>query len=288
MRNMKTGIQLPFNDMTSPDYIAAAGQLVEELGFDTVWVPEHVVFFQHYASRYPYAEGGKLPGDPRSLIDPFMALTFVAANTSRIRLGTGICIVPQRNPLYCAKQVADLDYLSGGRFDFGIGVGWLKEEFEALGVPWEGRGARTDEYLAIMRALWCEAVSSHDGELFQFAGVYQNPKPVQQPHPPVIVGGDSNAALARVARAGQGWYAYNVTPAMLRERLGVLAGLLADQGRELADVGIYVTPERGSWSAQALSEFAELGVAQVVGGAFARDLDKLKLIAGRLLEQVGR
>ena len=121
---MKVGCQMAFNDTTSPQYISEAGSVVEELGFHSLWVPEHVLFFPTYESRYPYSDDGKIRGEPRSLLDPMSALTFVSAFTSRIKLGTGICLVPQRNPVYTAKQVADLDYLSGGRVEFGIGIGW--------------------------------------------------------------------------------------------------------------------------------------------------------------------
>ena len=117
---MKIGCVMAFNDFTEPAYIAAAAQHVEELGFYGFWVPEHVLFFPAYESRYPYTEDGRIAGDPRSLLDPFSALTFVAAHTSKIRLCTGICLVPQRNPIYTAKVVADLDFLSGGRVELGV------------------------------------------------------------------------------------------------------------------------------------------------------------------------
>ena len=203
---MKIGCQMAFNETTSPQYISEAGAMVEELGFHSFWVPEHVLFFPEYESRYPYSENGKIRGDPRSLLDPLTALTFVAAFTSTIRLCTGICLVPQRNPVYTAKQVADLDYLSGGRVEFGIGIGWLKEEFEALGVPWADRAGRTRECIEVMQTLWCDELSSFEGQYFNIKDAYQNPKPVQKPHPPLIFGGESNAALRRVATQGQGWY----------------------------------------------------------------------------------
>ena len=152
---MQIGCQMAFNDYTSPDYIKQAAQHVEEQGFHQFWVPEHVLFFPAYESRYPYSDDGRIAGDPRSLLDPFSALTWVAAATSRIRLGTGICLVPQRNPVYTAKVVADLDFLSGGRFELGVGIGWLKEEFEALGIPWADRAGRTGRRGADRRRSGC-------------------------------------------------------------------------------------------------------------------------------------
>ena len=139
---MKVGCVMAFNDFTSPSYIGEAAQLVEEKGFYGFWVPEHVLFFPDYESKYPYTDDGRIAGEPRSLLDPFTSLTYVAAHTKEIKLCTGICLVPQRNPVYTAKMVADLDFLSGGRAELGIGIGWLKEEFDALGVPWEDRAGR--------------------------------------------------------------------------------------------------------------------------------------------------
>jgi alkanesulfonate monooxygenase SsuD/methylene tetrahydromethanopterin reductase-like flavin-dependent oxidoreductase (luciferase family) len=155
---MKIGVMAGFGPAASPAYVAKAAVTAEERGIHSIWVPEHVLFFPEYASRYPYAPDGKLPGNPDGVLEPFTALTYIAAHTTKIRLGTGICLVPQRNPVYTAKQVADLDYLSGGRVDLGVGIGWLREEFDALGVPWERRAARTRECVGVMQTLWCDEV----------------------------------------------------------------------------------------------------------------------------------
>lgn len=283
---MKIGCQMAFNDRTAPNFIAEAGRVVEALGFHSLWVPEHVLFFPEYESRYPYSDDGKLRGDPKSLLDPFSALTFVAANTERIRLGTGICLVPQRNPVYTARQVADLDYLSGGRFDFGVGIGWLKEEFEALGVPWQNRAGRAVECLEVMKTLWCDEVSHHEGERFQIQAAYQNPKPVQKPHPPLFFGGESNAALTRVATLGQGWFGFNLTPAALEERLEALDALLNDAGRSRDDIQVYVSPAAEATNRDDVKAFASLGVEQVIVGVFAGSAERLKERAERMLSLV--
>lgn len=274
---------MAFNDRTSPDYIRQAGQIAEQFGFHSLWVPEHVLFFSQYESRYPYSDDGKLRGDPRSLIDPFSALTFVAASTNKIRLGTGICLVPQRNPVYTARQVSDIDYLSGGRFDFGIGIGWLKEEFEALNVPWENRAGRTMECIEVMKALWQDDVSSHKGERFNINAAYQNPKPVQKPHPPLIFGGESDAALQRVAAVGQGWFGFNLTPVRLDERLAKLDAALASNGRTRSDIQVYVNPSSEAMNADDMRAFASLGVHQVIVPLFGRDAAQLKERAERVL-----
>ena len=281
---LKLGCQMAFNEHTSPEYIAAAAAMVEKLGYDSFWVPEHVLFFPDYESKYPYSEDGRIQGDPRSLLDPLTALTYVAANTSKIRLGTGICLVPQRNPVYTAKQVADLDYLSGGRVDFGIGIGWLKEEFNALGVPWTDRAGRTEECIGVMKTLWCDELSSYQGKYFSFEAAYQNPKPVQRPHPPLIFGGESRAALKRVATLGQGWFTFNVTPESLAQGIDILQPLLEEQGRTISDISISVTPDRKHINQESLKRFEELGAEQIILPLFANNTDKLEGKATRYLE----
>ena len=281
---LKLGCQMAFNEHTSPEYIAAAATMVEKLGYDSFWVPEHVLFFPEYESKYPYSEDGRIQGDPRSLLDPLTALTYVAANTSKIRLGTGICLVPQRNPVYTAKQVADLDYLSGGRVDFGIGIGWLKEEFNALGVPWTDRAGRTEECIGVMKTLWCDELSSFQGKYFSFEAAYQNPKPVQRPHPPLIFGGESRAALKRVATLGQGWFTFNVTPESLAQGIDILQPLLEEQGRTISDISISVTPDRKHINQESLKRFEELGAEQIILPLFANNTDKLEGKATKYLE----
>ena len=281
---LKLGCQMAFNEHTSPEYIAAAAAMVEKLGYDSFWVPEHVLFFPEYESKYPYSEDGRIQGDPRSLLDPLTALTYVAANTSKIRLGTGICLVPQRNPVYTAKQVADLDYLSGGRVDFGIGIGWLKEEFNALGVPWTARAGRTEECIGVMKTLWCDELSSFQGKYLSFEAAYRNPKPVQRPHPPLIFGGESRAALKRVATLGQGWFTFNVTPESLAQGVDILQPLLEEQGRTISDISISVTPDRKHINQESLKRFEELGAEQIILPLFANNTDKLEGKATKYLE----
>jgi len=283
---MQIGCQMAFNDFTSPSYISEAGQFVEEFGFNEFWVPEHVLFFPDYESRYPYTEDGRIGGEPRSLLDPFSALTYVAAHTRSIRLGTGICLVPQRNPIYTAKVAADLDFLSGGRFDLGIGIGWLREEFEALGVPWKDRAKRTRECVEVMKTLWCDEVSSYQGEYFSVKAAYQNPKPVQKPHIPVLFGGESDYALKRVADMGQGWYGFNLTPEGLEERLEYLSGLLQENGRELEEIRICVGPASTVRDRSDFERFDSMGVDQIVLPVMAAKLSTLEERAKKAFARV--
>ncbi len=273
---MQIGVVSGFDGRRPPDFVAAAGRIAEERGFHSFFVPEHVLFFQEYASRYPYAEDGRLPGDPDGTLEPFTALTWIAAHTSRIRLGTGICLVPQRNPVYTAKQVADLDYLSGGRVEFGVGIGWLREEFASLGVPWKNRAARTRECIEVMKTLWCDEVSEHHGKVWDVGPCLQNPKPTQKPHPPIFFGGESDAALERVAALGQGWYGFHVSPEILPERLARLDALLKQAGRSRDEIRIYASPAMRPRQPEDLAPYADAGVDQVILPFFARDLEGLE------------
>lgn len=272
---MKIGVATAFTKHSTPETMAQTARIVEEAGLHSLWVPEHVVFFREHRSRYPYSEDGAIPGHPDGLIDPFSALAFIAGQTSRIRLGTGICLVPQRNPIYTARQVADVDVLSQGRFDFGVGVGWLKEEFQALGVPWARRADRTRDYVNAMKALWTQDEASYDGEFVQFEGCLQHPKPVQQPHPPLYFGGESDAALTRVAELGQGWYGYNIGLSEAATLLARLDEKLAAAGRSRSELSVFIGAQRSVANPDALAQLEELGVEQAIFPLGGRTLDDL-------------
>jgi probable F420-dependent oxidoreductase len=284
---MKIGVTMAFSQHTPVGYIADAARLVETLGFHTLWVPEHVLFFPEYASRYPYSEDGRIPGNPEGVLDPFSALTFVAAHTTTIRLGTGICLVPQRQPVYSAKMVADLDYLSGGRVDFGVGIGWLAEEFAALQMDFSTRAKRTAEYIDAMKALWAPDVTNFSGETVELANCHFNPKPVQQPHPPILFGGESDAALRRVATLGDGWYGFDLDPDGVAAHLERLDAVLAEHGRSRADVSVYIGPNRHRVTPERVDSYRALGVDQLVVGLFATDIDTLARRAEKMCEIVG-
>jgi probable F420-dependent oxidoreductase len=190
-----------------PNKAVAIAQAAEEAGFTSIWTVDHVVVPQGYKSAYPYAASGRM-GDGREdlqLPDPLIYMAYIAAVTKTIRLATGILIVPQRNPVVTAKQIATLDAMSGGRIDLGIGVGWLEEEFKAIGVPFDDRGQRTDECIEAMRALWSEDVAEYHGELVDFDPIYCRPQPVNG-SVPIIVGGHSKAAARRAGRLGDGFF----------------------------------------------------------------------------------
>jgi probable F420-dependent oxidoreductase len=262
------------NPMTTPDLLEAVGRESEGRGISTLWVGEHVVLFTEYASAYPYAADGKVPAPSGSgLLEPMVTLSYLAACTSTVRLGTAMLLLPQRNPVYTAKEVSSLDWLSGGRVDLGIGVGWLKEEFDALNVPWARRGARTDEYIEVLRTLWCDDTSSFVGETYTLPDCEMFPKPIQQPHPPIHIGGETDAALGRVARVGQGWHTFNRSPTELAEGLAALDPLLQQAGRTRADLRITVCPYFNQLTPDLVAQYAEAGADAVAALFFCFSAD---------------
>ncbi len=211
----KFGCSLPSRGpMGSADTLRGLARAAEELGFDSVWVSDHIVIPERVESTYPYSTHGRFPVGPEgSYLEPLTVLTYLAAVTSRVRLGTHVLILPYRNPVVTAKIIATLDVLSGGRLNLGIGVGWMREEFEALGYDYfERRGAVTDEQIRVMKALWTEDVPSFSGEFYRFAPVGAQPHPVQRPHPPIFVGGHTRAAIRRAARLGDVWMPIGARP----------------------------------------------------------------------------
>ncbi len=211
-------------------------QAAEETGFESAWTVEHVVIPKGYQSAYPYTTDGRLPGGEGDFIlpDPQIWMAYVAARTTRIKLATGILILPQHNPVICAKQVATLDYMSGGRVLLGIGVGWLKEEFEALGVPFADRGARTEEYMHALRALWSMDVPTYEGKFVSFRNAYMRPKPTNGTVP-IIIGGHSKAAARRAGRMADGFFPARGAS---EELLALVRDSAIEAGRDPKDVEI--------------------------------------------------
>ncbi len=211
-------------------------QAAEETGFESAWTVEHVVIPKGYQSAYPYTTDGRLPGGEGDFIlpDPQIWMAYVAARTTRINLATGILILPQHNPVICAKQVATLDYMSGGRVLLGIGVGWLKEEFEALGVPFADRGARTEEYMHALRALWSMDAPTYEGKFVSFKNAYMRPKPVKGTVP-IIIGGHSKAAARRAGRMADGFFPARGAS---EELLALVRDSAIEAGRDPKDVEI--------------------------------------------------
>jgi len=261
---MKVGyFAVGIGPLTEPAMIKAVALATERLGFSTLWAPEHVVLLSEYASRYPYSEGEfPMPVDT-PFGDPFTTLTYAAALTSKIRLATGICLVPEHNPLVLAKTVATADRLSSGRFILGTGIGWLEEEFEAIGVIWERRAHRTREYIEAMRLLWSGEQASYSGEFVNFRGALSYPKPAGNRRVPVWFGGESGPALRRVAEYGDGWVGFNLTSDEAAPKIRRIGELLEACGRKRSDIEIAVSPYGKPITKDDLKRYRDLGVDEV-------------------------
>lgn len=229
---MKFGFSLSNNQgIEDVQSIVRLATRAEELGFDSVWASDHIFNVGHVFERI---------GD-RPYYDPLTILSYVAAVTTRIRLGTSVLVLPYHHPMRLAKAAATLDVLSGGRVILGVGVGGVEQEFEALGTSYAERGAITDETIAILRALWTQPVPSHQGRFYRFSGMPFSPKPLQKPHIPLVIGGASRAAIRRAARIGNGWQPIAMPPEVLREHIHYLTEQARAAGRAVADIPISVS-----------------------------------------------
>ncbi len=238
-----------------PEALINLSQAAEAAGFDSLWVGEHVIL--HESST-------RIPPTYRYL-NPLLALTYMAAHTKSIRLGTGVLLLPQHEPLVLAKEIATLDVLSGGRLMVGIGVGWSEGEYKALGIPYSERGARADEYLAAMRVLWSEEKPVYHGKYVSFEGVYSYPQPIQQPCPPIITGGSAPAVIRRTIEQANGWYGFAYD---LDETAAILSQIHEAANRyqrpvSLGELEINVAP-RIPIDKETAKRFADLGVHRLI------------------------
>jgi probable F420-dependent oxidoreductase len=235
---MNVGISVPL-----PAYlvdVAFMARTVEELGFESFWCAEHPFIPVHSQSRFPGSADGVIPESYSHFIDPFVALARASGVTSRIKLGTGIVLVPERHPLLLAKEISTLDLFSGGRFLFGIGAGWLREETEIMGGDFDHRWTQVRESILAMKELWTKTEAEFHGKYYDFPPVRSYPKPAQKPHPPVILGGGAKNVLQRVVAWGDGWLPNRITPDELRQSRATLDKLAKEAGRDPAAITISV------------------------------------------------
>ncbi|MEY2566090.1 MAG: hypothetical protein QOE35_619 [Actinomycetota bacterium] len=266
-----------------PDYAAALGQLAEENGFESIWTVEHVLVPADYTSEYPYSPTGKMPGPEESPIpDPLVWLTHVGAHTTRIKLATGVLILPQRNPLVLAKEVATLDVLSKGRVILGVGVGWLREEFDAIGVPFDERGPRTDESIEALRALWTQPESTFHGKFVDFERAKSFPKPAQGTVP-IVIGGHTKPAARRAGRLGDGFFPARSSPEELTSLLEEMGRAAKEAGR---DAGAIEVTAGGAMDVDGAKAYADLGVSRLVVPPLGFDLETLKQQLGNFADNV--
>ena len=261
---MNIGI-IPINiGVQNPDTMIEIAQHAESIGVESVWTFEHVIVPLDYQSKYPYDRSGKMGADPdTNFIDPLIALAAIASATNHLRLGTGVNILPQANPLFLAKQAASLDFVSNGRFMLGVGIGWLREEFDALGVPFERRGERFDEYLAAMKKVWSGDVVEHKSEHIEWSGFKSYPLPAQKPHVPIIMGGSKGKIWQRIAHHGDGWYAPTADPKELEPMLETLRATCEQIGRDYDSIEI-TTMWAGQGGINAVDAFLNMGVDRLV------------------------
>lgn len=264
-----------------PDDAKRLALAAEAAGFESVIAVEHVVIPTDYSTRYPYAESGRLPGGvDMAWPDPLAWLTFVGAVTSKLKLITGVLVLPQRNPLVLAKHVATIDHLTGGRLELGIGVGWLREEFEALGAPFDRRGARTNEYIEAMRALWDGDDASFEGQFASFRGMSCNPKPTHG-RTPIVVGGNSKPAVRRAGRYGDGYFPATGDASLdIADIIDAMRREARAAGRDPAEIAVMAgcpdaLPASGKDPLAAVAARAAAGVSRVVLplSAFEADLE---------------
>ena len=263
---MKFGI-VPINlrEFTDPDVVLPFVQRAEALGYESVWTAEHVVIPTSYASVYPYNPDGKLPFKPDApIIDPLVALTFIAATTTRLRLGTGVNILPQASPLYLAKWASSIDHLSRGRLMLGLGVGWLREEFEAIGVPFARRGRRADEYLEALKAVWTGEDVEYRGEFVDWHDFSMRPTPAQHGGVPLVIGGVTPPAIRRTVKYGDGWYVIGKDLDEYRAHVRALHEECACQGRDPAEIELTAYWNYRAEGPDSLAVYRDLGIHRLL------------------------
>ena len=276
---MKVGLMFAnVGAASDPACLSRIAIAAEQIGVESLWAVEHVVIPVDYASRYPYSRAGALPGSEDSPIpDPLLALAYCAAVTSRIRLATGVLIVPLHHPATVAKQVATLDQLSSGRAILGVGIGWLREEMRALGVDPRERAPRCEEGIAAMRALWQPEPRPFAGRFYAFDPVFCRPLPHQPGGVPIVIGGHSEASASRAARLGDGYFPYTDDLARVEQLIGVVRQACLRDGRDPRSVELTCPAPAGSVDAavEHAQHLAALGVARMTWSALHTDPDEL-------------
>jgi len=278
---MEFGLHLPhLGRSASRDILRGFAQAAEQVGFDSLWVSDHVIVPRSLASRYPYNETGEFPFRAESpFLDPIATLLFIAGCTERVRLGTSVLIIPYRNPVVQAKELATLDFVSGGRLILGVGTGWMEEEFRALDVPFEHRGSRTNEYIQLIKQLWTSDDTSFSGRFYQLENVGFYPKPLQQPRPPIWGGGHSEPAFKRGGILCDGWLGANVSPRQVSEQFERVKAYADEAGRDPASLTLAAQiPLRLSHGTEQalldlIEEYREVGVSHLAWDIGVRSVE---------------
>ncbi len=265
------------------EYAAGFGRMVEELGFESVWPVEHIVMPAEYTTRYPYDPSGRMPIPDAAIPDPIIWNTWVAASTSRLRLGSAMSILPQHNPVVYAKALASLDVLSGGRVMLGVGVGWLEEEAVAVGTNFRNRGKRTDEYIDAMRALWTQPVASYSGEHVSFQDVKSLPRPVQKGGVPLHIGGHSAAAARRAGLRGDGFLPLAANMEELSSLRKIVESTAREAGRDPSTIEISYL---GAASLDAAKAIEQTGATRMLIASHEPNLEAARRCCAQFSENV--
>jgi len=260
-----------------PETAVRVARAAEAAGFESLWTAEHIVL--------PDPQVPPSPVPPETeLLDPAVALAFLAAHTNRVKLATGIVILPQRNPVVLAKEFASLDRVSKGRVILGVAAGYLESEFAAIGADFHSRGARTDEYIEAIRELWTNEAPRYDGKTVKFSGIQSRPLPTQRPHPPIVIGGMSDSALARAWRHGDGWYGFSLDPDATKQMLDRLRTARTNVTNSRPELEITITPPPASMTPEGIARYRDLGVHRLVPLGFGRSGDDVIAAVERYAE----
>jgi probable F420-dependent oxidoreductase len=293
---MKLGYLPPMTKgiTTNPHYVIPLLEMLEGAGVESVWTVEHVVVADDYEPLYPYSEDGRMPAGPKTQMpDPLEWLAFAAARTDRLRLGTSVLIASQHSAVILAKRVATLDALSGGRLTLGVGIGWQKEEYEAIGVPYRDRGRRLDECIESMRMLWTEELATYHGRHVDFEAIHLDTRPAQANGVPIVIGGSSNFAARRAGRLGDGFYPYVISPVDYAARLETLRASAREAGRDPRQIELSIWP--GSYAfdrtfdVEFVREYKDIGLDRVVvsaGEAQTIDIEEQRDFIHRYQDEV--
>ena len=278
---MKVGVSTALHSNSTN--IAELARKAEEVGFDSFWLPEHPIIPVNTDSKYGGTPDGSIPPQMADMGDPFIGLAMASATTSRIKLGTSICLVPEHSPLVQAKQIAALDHHSGGRFIFGIGAGWLREETEVMGGDFEHRWTQTREAIEVMKALWTQDEAEHHGRYYDFPAMKVFPKPAQKPHPPVFLGGNARNVLRRVIAYGDGWFPVRVSPEDVQTARATLDELAESAGRDPKSIQISVY---GISDRDTMNRMEEAGADMVVSALGSDAGDQVLSAVEKLAEEL--
>lgn len=265
---------------TNPHWVAEFVRVLEEEGAESVWMPEHVIMAENYEPLYEYSEDGTAPVAPTTMMpDPLQWLNFAAAHTDTLQLGTGVLIGPQHSAAILAKRLSTLDALSEGRLEVGIGIGWQKEEYEAIGVPYSQRGKRLDEMLDVMRTLWRDDPATFHGEFTRFDKVYCDTKPTSPGGIPFLIGGSSEAAAKRAGLRGDGFFPYTISPEDLTKRMETVKATAKENGRNPDELSLTIWPHSykagGTFDFELIKQYADIGTDRLIVAAFEAGDDSM-------------